>query len=395
MATAVPMSAQQSAQQAATQNMSVRQFLLANAVPMFQNIFTSNVVPANGNVVNVPIQNVGLIRGFLVVISGTLRNTDAALVQTRSQLGAANLVSNFTFTDLNNVVRINTPGWHMALINSAKQPAVFMGAYAPNIPMNFGSNWAVNAGPATVAAVTDAAVKFMYYVPLAYSANDLRGAMYAGVVNATSQLQITLNPTPMVAAAADATNAVYGGSVIATGGGWKAATPVTVTVYQDYLDQIPIVNGQPLLPALDTSVVYELKQVAMSGLVQNQDYGIPFANFRTFLSSTVIVNNNGVLAAGTDINYWALRAANTTSLFQYTPDIAALNARNIFLADPPNGVYHFSHRNRPINTQQFGNVNLVINPNANMNANASLLIGFEDFAQLDQVSFAASLPSGI
>lgn len=378
------------------QNMGIRNWLLANCVPMFQSIFSNNVTPANSPVITVPVQNVGLIKGFLVVVSGTLRNTDGALTATRTQLGCANLVSNFTFTDLNNIVRVNTPGWHVAMINSAKQPAVFMGAYAPNIPMNFGNNFNVNSGPATIApANTDGTVKFMYYVPLAYTANDLRGAMYAGVVNATAQLQISLNQTPIVAAAADPTNAVYSGAVIAAGGGWKAGTTVNVTVYQDYLDQVPVQDGKPLLPPLDTALIYELKQTAMSGLVQGQDYGIPYANFRTFLSTTVIADNNGVLNAGTDINYWALRAANTTAMFQYTPDIAALMARNIFLADPPNGVYHFSHRNRPINTQQFGNVNLVLNPGATMSAAASLLVGFEDFAQLDQVSFAASLPSGI
>lgn len=380
-----------SAQDRANQNIAIRNALLSNCVPMFQSIYSQNITPANQNgPINIPVQNVGLIKGFLVVVSGTLRNTDGAIVANRTPMGAANLVSNFSFTDLNNIVRINTPGWHMAMINSAKQPAVFMGAYAPNIPMGFGNNWNVNAGPATIAAAnTDAAVKFMYYVPLAYTANDLRGAMYAGVVNATANLGITLNPAPGVAAAADPSGAVYQGGLA----GWKAGTQVNVTVYQDYLDQIPVSNGQPLLPPLDVSLIYELKQTAMQGMVQNQDFGIPYANFRTFLSTTVIVDNNAVLNVGSDINYFALRAANTTALFQETPDVAALMARNIFLADPPAGCYHFSHRNRPINTQQFGNVNLVINPNANMNVTNSLLIGFEDFAQVDQVSFAASLPT--
>src|ERR1043166_3696221 len=99
-----PVSAPSPAQQA-QQNMAVRSFLLNNAVPMFQSIYSQNITPANGNVVNVPVQNVGLIKGFMVVVSGTLRNTDAANQATRSELGAANLVSNFQFTDLNNVDR--------------------------------------------------------------------------------------------------------------------------------------------------------------------------------------------------------------------------------------------------------------------------------------------------
>jgi hypothetical protein len=50
-----------------------------------------------------------------------------------------------------------------------------------------------------------------YFIPLAYSSNDLRGAVYTNVVNATQNLQITINKTPFVLAT-DPTNAVYSGN---------------------------------------------------------------------------------------------------------------------------------------------------------------------------------------
>jgi hypothetical protein len=370
-------------------NANARRAILGATVDTWQQIYAQGVIPANGNILNIAIRNVGLVKGFLVRIEGTIRNTDGAKTATRSELGASNLISQFTFTDLSNTVRINTTGWHIHLINSAKQALVFGGAYAPNIPVGYGNNWNVQTAAASIGPGVDAAVSFFYYIPLAYSKDDLRGAMFASVINSTSSLQVTINPTPMVDAGADATLAVYGGSV----GGWKAATNVTVTVWQNYLDQLPRdQNGQYILPPLDLNTIYELKNTALPSPVAAQDYGIPYANYRTFLSTVVIYDNGGTLNTGSDINYWALRAANTTEIFKYPPEVAALFARTTFYSDPPKGVYYFDFRSRPINTQQFGNMELTVNAKT-VNANAALLVGFENFASVSQVSQASSLPT--
>jgi hypothetical protein len=384
----------QKQQQLNALNMNIRNLVTGSAVDMWQQIFSTAVTPSAQNTVNVPVQNVGLIKGFLVKVSGTLRNTDGALAATLTPYGASNVLSQITFTDLNNTVRIQTAGWHMGIMNSAKGPLVFGGAYAPNVPVKYGQNFTVQSSPASIAFGTDGAIQFYYYVPLSFSSSDLRGAMYAGVVNATANLQLVINTTPGVAAAGDPTLAIYSGTANLI---WKAATTVTVTVWQNYLDQLPMgQNGQALLPPVDLSVIYELKNVALSGIVQGQDFPVPYANFRTFYSTTAIYNNAGVLNVGSDVNYWALRAANTTSIFQYGPSEAALFARGIFGADMPAGGYFFNHGNRPISTQQFGNMQLVLNPSA-VGAGPplpSLLVGFEDIASVSQVQFAGSLNPG-
>lgn len=378
---------QQTPQQAAQSNRDARNLVLASSVEMWQQIFSTGFVPANQNVVNIPIQNVGLIKGFLIKVAGTLRNTDGALTATRSEFGASNLLSQIVFTDLNNQVRVQTAGWHLGLINSAKQPLVFGAAYAPNVPVDYGNNWTVQSAPTTIANSTNAAVQFYYYLPLAYSPSDLTGAMFAAVVNATSQIQITINPTPLVAAGVDATLACYGGAP----GGWLAASNVTITVWQNYLDQLPRrSDGSYILPQIDLSNMYELRNTALSGLVVGQDFGIQYANYRTFLSTCVVYDNAGVLNVGTDINYFGLQSANTTNIFKYGPQEAALFARSTFMADPPKGSYYFSHRNSPIQTQNFGNMQLVLNPSA-VTAGAGVLVGFEDFASITQVQFATSL----
>jgi hypothetical protein len=225
-----------------------------------------------------------------------------------------------------------------------------------------------------------------YYVPLSYSKVDLRGAMWAGVVNAVSQLQLTINPTPVVASG-DAGLAVYSGNT----GGWSGN--VTITVWQDYIDQIPQVNGQPILPMQDLQLLYQLQNTTLTGLVVGADFGVPFANFRDFYSTTLVYDQNGTYNAGTDINYFALQTANSSNIWKFGPEEAALLARSTFMGDVPTGSYYFDHRARPISTQQFGNTQITVNPSS-VAASSSLWVGYEYIAQASQVVFAGSLPSG-
>lgn len=373
------------------QNQLQRAAVLANAIEMKQQIFSQNIDPTAQNILNIAPRNVGLIKGFIVEVTGTITGT-AAGVLTRSEFGSLNMVKQFQFTDLNNNNRIITPGWHLGLLNSARQGWVFGGSYAPNVATDYGNNWNVNSGPATCpATVTDNALRQIYYVPLAYSGDDLRGSIYAAVVNATMNLQVSINPTPCVGAT-DPIGAIYTGNAAAT---WKAGQSVNVTVYQVYLDQLPTMNGAPILPVMDLNTIYEIKQTTLTGMTANQDFPIPYANFRDFLSTVAVYDNAGVFNTGSDIAYWSLASANFTNLFKLTPEIVALEARQTFMADPPKGVYYFSHRARPINTISFGNMELNLNASA-VTAGASVLVGFEAFAQVNQLigGVATSLAAG-
>jgi hypothetical protein len=374
------------------QNMLQRNAVLSNAIEMKQQIASMTIDPTTTNILNIAPRNVGLIKGFIVEVTGTVTN-GATTVANRSQLGSANMISQFQFTDLNNNNRIIAPGWYVAVLNSARQGWVYGGAYAPNIAMNYGNNWNVNAGPATVAAATDAALRHIYYVPLAYSGDDLRGSIYAAVVNATMNLQITINRTPFVGASpADQIGAIYTDNANGT---WKTGASVNVTVYQVYLDQLPAMNGGPILPIMDLNTIYELKQTTLTGVAANQDFPIPYANFRDFLSTTAVYDNGGIYNVGSDINYWSLQSANYTNLFKLTPEIVALEARQKLMADPPRGVYYFDHRNRPINTISFGNMELNLNASS-VATGAQVLVGFEAFAQVNQLvgGVATSLAAG-
>ena len=240
-----------------------------------------------------------------------------------------------------------------------------------------------------------------YYVPLAYAYDspvpDLRGAVYANVVNATMQLNLSFagNFGTLVAAqnATDATLAMYQGDAA---GSVAAATlsSATVTVYQEYLDQLPMGPNGVLLPILDLATIYELKQTTQAnGITAGQDFPYQYSNFRDFLSTIVGYVNNGTTGArgvGADINYWALQSANFTNIWKVEPALQALMTRQHLQADMPPGFYYFGSREKPISTTQYGNMQLILNAVTAANTPYEL-VAVEDFALVQTLSMAGSL----
>lgn len=373
----------------AQQNTLARQIILANGVERLQQIFSQTVDTTQQTVVNVNPRNVGLIKGFFVDVELSFNNTSAnALALT--EYGPANVLEQIKFDDLQNNTRIQTTGWHMHLVNSVRNQRPFgLSNALENSPIDYGAIYDVISAPATINAAATGTVKMRYYVPLAYSNSDLRGAIYANVVNATMQLQLTINRLNAVANNITSPQAVYKNTT--TGG---VTTTCKITVYQHYIDQLPMGPTGPILPMQDIQTIYELKNTTMNGMAAGQDFTVPYANFRTFLSTVAIYWQGAtVLAAGTDINYWALRSANFTDIFKITPAVSALLTRLQLGTDFPIGGYYFNHRERPINTIQYGNMELVLNA-ITAPVNSQILVGYEDFALINVVSGAGSLPAG-
>jgi hypothetical protein len=406
---------------AAQLNQVARSAIKASAVSMLQPIFSATYgattdttdVSATNPVINIPPRNVGLIRGFWVKVVITYNNQSGETA-TLSDFGPANIFSQIQFTDLNNNIRIQTTGWHLNIVNSIKAKRPYAAALirggsgsttgGTDSPINYGANFVgqepttltgVTYAPATIAngaAASASTVTMWYYIPLAYSWEDFRGAVYANVVNATMQLSLTFNPRSGVLATADSTNAVYTLAAGATASSFVAAQAI-ITVYQDYLDQLPVGQAGVLLPVLDLATIYELKNTVVTSVVANQDFPVQYSNYRDFLSTTAIYINtgsSGARADGTDINYWALQSANFTNLWKVEPGLAALRIRNAIQADLPPGAYYFGSRDKPISTTQYGNMNLIINA-ITAGAGAYLNIGWEDFAVVQQLSMAGSL----
>lgn len=389
------------------------QLILGQAVEMQQQIFSQSFTPSTQNVVNIIPRNVGLIKGFLIDITATLTNTGANAIHP-TDFNVANLLSQISFTDLNNNTRIQTTGWLLNLINSVKGRRPYGSAIigAPTYPgvantgedspINYGSNWTALANGFPADGVLDAVsgstpgehatLTMRYYVPLAYSDRDLRGAVYANVVNSTMNLQLTINPTPVVLSTADTLSAIACGSSSVAG----VLSAVSISVYQIYLDQLPrnTQNGAPVLPILDLSTIYELKNTAVSGLTSGTDFPVQYPNFRDFLSTIAVFSPDGLARnVGSDINYWALQSANFTNIWKLPPQLVAMKTRQILGCDLPPGVYYFSSRNRPISTTQYGNMELILNSYGTVGAGAYLQIGWEDFALVNTLTQAGSLPA--
>lgn len=389
MAQAQPSQAQK-IQQAMQANAYARQLVLQNAVEATQSINNLTYTGGAGQIITVPARNVGLVTKFLVEIQATITGTAGGPAHNLTKIGAANFLSNITLTDLSNQQRINTAGWHLTAVNSAKYRMPYGSANtATDTPFGYGNNnqTTMKAPGIINGAVTSTNVSLVYEVPVAYSSTDLRGAIFAGVVGATFQLQFTVNPNLCVTNTADAVLAMYqsSSSVVAT------LSSCNINVYQVYLDQLPMGSKGPILPLLDMNVGYMLQNTSQGGLVANQDNQLQYANFRDFMSTTVIYDNAGVLNPGTDVANFALQTANLVNIFKVDPNIVSLWNRLRMQCDFPTGMYYFDHRAKPIATVQYGNMALVANLSAVTSSASNLLVGWESLAQFNQVTGAGSL----
>ena len=347
--------------------------------------------PAPGSVLTFYLRNVGLVKRLIVRFKATV-TAGATTTQTLTKLGLANLISNVIFSDLGNNQRINTTGWHLTAVASAKRRRVFGAAYTTDTPLGYGNNNnRVMFAPATIAANGTSEIDFQLEIPFVKNDNDLRGAIYADVTQATMQVQITLNPNMFVSSTADPTLAVYqsGGTDLASLSG------LTVQMYQNYLDQLPRISGAPILPALDLGTAYLLNNTASGLPVANQDNGAAFVNARTYESVAFVYDNNGTLNVnGADINYIALQSANFTNILNLDGRMIGLMERNVIQGDFPAGMYYLDFRHRPIDTNQFGNMQLVINPSSVGGSAAVFLYGWEAYGIIGLVNQGGSIPMG-
>lgn len=391
--------AQANGQNPAQQNLMARNLVVANAQKRHQLIYSATINPAVQQIVQIPPAFAGLGLGFIVNIKANIAvaaMTGTAL--TKTPFGPANLLKEIRFDDLNQNTRIQTTGWHMHLLNTARASSPYL-VPRQNIsyPVDYGNAYPrLMQGAASIAQDANADVSCTYYVPLAYSDLDLRGAVYLNVVNATASLQLTLNNAFVSARTlAASTDAGY-----VTADAMTAPADVTVStfqieVYQVYYDMLPAANGQPILPGLDLSVVYDIKNTSFPTPTVGQDNALSYTNYRDFLSTFAIYRNRiAPTAAGfaleADINNWSLQAANYTNIWKVAPYVAGGWGRQVIDDDFPLGCYYFPTRTKPISTNQYGNMGLVINP-ADVQAGSAILTGYEAFAWTNRIGSAAQL----
>lgn len=370
-------------------NMMARQAVLERTINMWQPLPPITPVgDPRGQILNFQAKNVGLIKRFVVEVSFSLAQV-AAETYTRTAFGPANIFSIITLTDLSNFQRINTTGWHLTFLATARRRAAIGSAFTNDSPVLMGSNFPVAVAPSPISTIQ--AIRFFFEVPVAYSDIDLRGGIYAATTGANVNLQLTVNPTLVAIAGANPTLSVYQSSNAVVG----TITLFTVTVYQNYLDQIPMFEGRPILPMIDMAYAYMAINTVLIGLAVNQENSIPYSNFRDYMSTFAVYDNFGSASTpGTDVGYWAIQVANSTNVIKFDPFMSSFMTRTIINDDFPavaaRSVYYFDHRERPINTDQFGNQLLVLNPSQVQAATSQVLIGYEMLALQSRILNATS-----
>lgn len=386
-----PMTRQQQLQAAQQQNMAARQFVIANAINTWQQTSNATYNGGMGQTIQLPLRNVGLQKRIILEVQATVSGTGGGPLHTLTTLGGACFFSNVTLTDLNQQVRINTPSWHLTTIASAKRRQPYGSAIktsATDTPFGYGANYnKTQVAPATIGAVvTTPNVFLMFELPLAYSDSDLRGALFANIVTATYNLSMTVNPNLCVGNATDPSLSMYQSSSAVA-----ATLPsVTIIINQNYLDQLPVGPNGPVLPMLDLATAYILNQSQVSGLVVNAQNPINYPNSRAILSTTVLYDDNSSLQAGKTTN-WQLQSANYTAFTNTDENMISLWNRNRLQADFPAGMYYLDHRDKPIQTIQFGNIQLLITPSTVTGAASTFYYGLEMLAIINQVTSAGSL----
>lgn len=375
-------------------NQRIRQMLLQQSIERMIPLaaIPLNAAQAAGTAsVQIQPQPVGLLKKFIVEITGTANNTDGANVANISDIGLANLIAQIAFVDTQSYTRIQTTGWHLDFLFRAKHRTGASRSLLSTAIIDsgvFGNNFAELVAPTGFAHATSQNFRMVFELPIAYSDEDLRGACYLGTLNSPSQLNITLTQNPFAAAGADSTQSC-----------WKGAagniSNVSIQIYQVFLDQIPRTKAGPVLPMLDLSTVYELKNTTNQQPFQaGQDNPLSYGNLRRFMSTFLIYNHDPSAdagrAGGTDLNYFEIQSANFTNFWKKFPLQVAREARVLTYTDLPLGCYYFSHRKKAINTLTYGNMQLITNP-ITAAAGAYALVGWEDFSTINALNVAGSL----
>lgn len=354
-------------------NNQLRTMLLSSAPRMRKNLGTFTGGIAGGNT-RVKLFNVGLTTRLILNVVMTIDIGTATA--TASAKAPFNLINRVKLTDFDGTDRVNVSGFQLATINSAR--------YEMPYGYNNESQTSVLALPAVPTAVgASQNFQFLLEVPLAYSKDDLRGALLTQTAVGEAWLSLDWNSLLYSNGNADA---VYNGAATSTVA-LSAGTTISVTVEQEYLlpQAVPDGKGGSLvpIPPLDVMTVYELNGALRSSdnLAAGQEKLINYPNARNVIGFYATYLNNGALNAPT--TDWAklrLIANGNNVLREYSPQTKLTDMRDRLGGDWRNATWFEMHRDLPIATAQYGNVQYGFTPAAyTAGASTNIEIAFESF----------------
>jgi hypothetical protein len=346
---------QMSPAQALQINIARRQALLATSPRFTKNlgIFSGGV--ASGNT-RAKLYNVGVTTGLLLKVTTTVDIRIAPA--TISSQGPFNLISRLRLTDFDGSDRVNLTGDELFIINCIRAQE-YVG-YANGV------NGSVLSSPVVPTAVIDGqALSFFIYVPLAFDPErDLRGSML--MQTSVGEVYLSIDWNSAYYGNADVSKPYNGAGTTTVG--QSAGTTIGVQVWQDYL--IPqSADGQslPIVPDFDLLTVYELNGNVRSSdnLAANTEKLINFPNVRSVIGMYLRYINNNVMNAGTDVSQLRIIANGNNILYDQTADAHLYRIRLWCNSmDLRAGYYPFLFRGKPVETRQYGNVQVGFTPSS-------------------------------
>lgn len=325
----------------AAMNLALRNMLLATAPRMRKKIGT--VTGTVGGTTRQQLFNVGVITKILLVVTANVTiGTNAIVASPRAPWNAIKQVK---LVDFEGNDRVNLSGIQLWQINSVRKrtPAYY----------NNEAKAAVSTLPVVPTAVGTADIKFIIEVPLAYDAEaDLRGAILAQTNVGQQFLNVTWNDT-FLQAGDD--QGVYNG---AGAGGTCVVNSISMDVYQDYLmpQPDPRLGGSQPLPLADFLTVYELNGNFRytDNIANGQERLTAYPNVRTVLAAYTNWTNAG--ASANSISRFTLVTNGNYIMQENSLETQLLAQREWINGDLITGCFFMNHRNRPIQTALYGNV---------------------------------------
>src|ERR1700748_2553944 len=140
-AAAIPGPAPQAQITPEQQNQLARNLIFSQAKPILQQIGgarTFATVTTGNNTMTINPLQIGFLRRFIVVVTGTVTNTGAGSL-TLTPNGADNLITNLTFNDFTGTPRHNCSGRSLSYVEAAKYKRIPGAAYSSDSVSGFGS----------------------------------------------------------------------------------------------------------------------------------------------------------------------------------------------------------------------------------------------------------------
>lgn len=350
------------------QNAALRMALLATAPKFSKHVGIFNNTAAN--TIRIKLQNVGILTQIRVRIQAPVTIVGGAA--TPSLKAPYNLLNRVRVTDYDGTDHVNTSGHQLFVANSFRNQAPY--------DRNNEGMPAVVVQPQTPTQAGNGTVDFWMVIPIAFDpANDLRGAMLLQTAVGDSFLSIDFNPTLFGVGNGDAVYQGGAANAVNANGGVAA---FTVDVWQDYLLPQALDNkGNIPIPPLDLRTVYELAGMVTdnTNLALNQQKLIQYPNLRAVIGAYFSYVTNSQLSAVGNVGQVQLIANANNVVWDETEISQLFRQRRYLNGDLLAGVYAFMHRDLPIQTALYGNIQAGFTPIVAPVATAYIEYTFESF----------------